>query len=185
MVSGVVASTQKVRQNLNRIIRTYSTNKKCQRSPFWIVLHKLQAYLSLSGASHPVNKEAPSWTGFVPRNKVLPESLQIILTSGKKIVMTRHWLVRDMWFRGGCAKAIKINHMRSYAIRRPNHRIVEGRLLSRRCTESLSFGSSVRALARTIDAVVIVGYISSISAYYADGSMRSVNVLGTSECHGS
>src|ERR1700760_1707444 len=45
--------------------------------------------------------------------------------------------------------------------------------------------SSIRALGRTIDAVVIMGYISSISAYYADGSMRGVDVLGTSECHGT
>ena len=105
IVSSVVASTQKTRQNLIRIFREQSLDKEEQRSQLGNQFDKLQAYLSLSSTSDPMNKTASTGNTCVPRREVLPKSLQIIVASREKLVVRWHWQIR--WSVDDCIRSIE------------------------------------------------------------------------------
>src|SRR6266436_8856286 len=77
MVSALVASIQKMLQNLNIISGEHplqvTFQKKTLNSPFGVFLHKFQTNLSLASSSQSVQEEVPSRTRLIPWAKVLAQ----------------------------------------------------------------------------------------------------------------
>jgi hypothetical protein len=77
MVSALVASIQKMLQNLNIISGEHplqvAFQKKTPSSPVGVFLHKFQTNLSLASSSQSVQEEVPSRTRLIPWAKVLAQ----------------------------------------------------------------------------------------------------------------
>jgi hypothetical protein len=125
IVSSVVASTQKTRQNLIGIFREQSLGKIEQHSQYGNQFDKLQAYLSLSGTSDPMDETASIWNRCVPWREALLEFLQIGITSSEELVMRWHWEVRWSYM-----KRQKINERKNNGGHKADHRVSMGRWLS-------------------------------------------------------
>jgi hypothetical protein len=77
MVSALVASIQKMLQNLNIISGEHplqvTFQKKTPSSPVGVFLRKFQTNLSLSSSSQSMQEEVPSRTRLIPWAKVLAQ----------------------------------------------------------------------------------------------------------------
>jgi hypothetical protein len=94
IVSSVVASTQKTRQNLIIVFREQSLDEKEPHSQRGDQFDKFQAYLSLSCTSDPMNKTGSTRNICVSWRKVVLKSFQEIVASSEKLIVRWHWKIQ-------------------------------------------------------------------------------------------